>query len=33
VLDLDGHAIFNHFRLDELGEPLIVEREQMESRV
>ncbi len=31
VLDVGSQAIFNHFHLDELGEPVKVEIEQMES--
>lgn len=32
VLDVGSQAIFNHFHLDELGDPVNVELEQMESR-
>jgi len=31
VLDVGSQSIFNHFHLDELGEPITVEIEQMES--
>ena len=33
VLDVGSQSIFNHFHLDELGEPIPVEIGQMESHV